>query len=48
MKFNKIFGTDLKVSELCLGTMTWGASKTLNQEAFDQMNYAIDQKYQFF
>lgn len=47
MKFNKIFGTDLKVSELCLGTMTWGEQNT-ELEAFDQMNYAIDQNINFF
>ncbi len=47
MKLNKIFGTDLKVSELCLGTMTWGEQNT-ESEAFDQMNYAIDQNINFF
>jgi len=46
MKLNKIFGTDLKVSELCLGTMTWGEQNT-ESEAFDQMNYAIDQSINF-
>jgi len=47
MKLNKIYGTDLKVSELCLGTMTWGEQNT-ETEAFDQMNYAIDQNINFF
>ena len=27
MKYNKLGQTDLVVSELCLGTMTWGTQK---------------------
>ena len=47
MKFKKLGNTDLKVSLICLGTMTWG--KQNNQtEAFEQMDYAIDQGVNFF
>ena len=47
MKFNKLGNTDLKVSLICLGTMTWG--KQNNQtEAFEQMDYAIGQGINFF
>ena len=34
-------GTDLVVSEACLGTMTWGLQNT-QEEAFEQMNYALN------
>ena len=47
MKFKKLGNTDLEVSLICLGTMTWG--KQNNQtEAFEQMDYAIDQGINFF
>ena len=47
MKFKKLGNTDLKVSLICLGTMTWG--KQNNQtEAFEQMDYAIGQGINFF
>ena len=47
MKFKKFGNTDLEVSLLCLGTMTWG--KQNNQtEAFEQMDYAITQDINFF
>ena len=34
-------GTDLVVSEACLGTMTWGLQNT-QEEAFEQMDYALN------
>ena len=47
MKFKKLGNTDLKVSLICLGTMTWG--KQNNQtEAFEQMDYAIGRGINFF
>ena len=47
MKFKKLGNTDLEVSLICLGTMTWG--KQNNQiEAFEQMDYAMDQGINFF
>ena len=47
MKFKKLGNTDLNVSLICLGTMTWG--KQNNQtDAFEQMDYAIGQGINFF
>ena len=47
MKFKKLGNTDLKVSSICLGTMTWGKQNN-QQEAFEQMDYALDQGINFF
>ena len=47
MKFKKLGNTDLKVSLICLGTMTWGKQNS-QTEAFEQMDYAIDQGINFF
>ena len=37
MEYNFLPTTNIKVSKICLGTMTWGRQNT-TQEAFDQMN----------
>lgn len=47
MKYQSLGNTDLKVSLICLGTMTWGEQNT-QEEAFDQMDYSIDQDVNFF
>jgi len=47
MNFKKLGNTDLKVSSICLGTMTWGEQNNIN-EAFQQMDYAVDQGINFF
>ena len=47
MKFKKLGNTDLNVSLICLGTMTWGTQNT-EKEAFEQMDYSIDQGVNFF
>jgi aryl-alcohol dehydrogenase-like predicted oxidoreductase len=47
MKFKKLGNTDLSVSLICLGTMTWGVQNN-QQEAFEQMDYATDQGINFF
>ena len=47
MNFKKLGNTDLKVSTICLGTMTWGEQNS-QKEAFDQMNYALDSGINFF
>ncbi len=47
MKYTKIPGTDIKVSKICLGTMTWGNQNT-QDEGFEQMDYALDQGVNFF
>ena len=47
MNFKKLGNTDLKVSTICLGTMTWGEQNN-QKEAFEQMNYALDCGINFF
>ena len=39
--------TDIEVSKICLGTMTWGKQNT-EAEGFEQMDYAVDQGINFF
>jgi aryl-alcohol dehydrogenase-like predicted oxidoreductase len=46
MKFNKLGRTDISVSEICLGTMTWG-SQNSEAEAHSQMDYAIERGINF-
>jgi len=47
MNFKKLGNTDLKVSTICLGTMTWGEQNS-QKDAFEQMDYAVDQGINFF
>ena len=47
MNFKKLGNTDLKVSTICLGTMTWGEQNN-QKEAFEQINYAWDSGINFF
>ncbi|MBR9757007.1 MAG: aldo/keto reductase [Algicola sp.] len=47
MKYTTLPHTDIKVSKICLGTMTWGNQNT-QQEGFEQMNFALDQGVNFF
>lgn len=47
MKYRKLGTTDIDLSVICLGTMTWGEQNT-KQEAFEQMDYALDQGVNFF
>lgn len=47
MKYNQFARTDLKVSEICLGTMTWGNQNT-ESDAHEQMDYAVEQGINFF
>ena len=46
MNYKKLGNTDLEVSTICLGTMTWGEQNTQN-EGFEQINYALDQGVNF-
>ena len=47
MNYRKLGNTDLDVSTICLGTMTWGEQNT-QEEGFQQMDYALDQGINFF
>ncbi len=47
MNYKKLGNTDIDVSTICLGTMTWGEQNTQN-EGFEQMNYALDQGVNFW
>jgi len=47
MNFKKLGNTDLEVSTICLGTMTWGEQNS-QKEAFEQMNYAFNCGVNFF
>lgn len=46
MKYTTIPNTDIKVSKICLGTMTFGQQNT-EQEAHEQLNYAVDKGVNF-
>lgn len=47
MRYNKLGHTDLDVSVVCLGTMTWGQQNT-EAEGHEQMDYALDQGVNFW
>ena len=47
MNFRNLGKTNLKVSTICLGTMTWGRQNTI-KDAFQQMDYAVDHEVNFF
>lgn len=47
MEFRPLGRTNLKVSSICLGTMTWGQQNT-EAEGFEQMDYALEQGVNFF
>lgn len=47
MRHTKLGRTDIDVSQICLGTMTWGSQNT-QDEAFAQMDYALDHGVNFF
>jgi aryl-alcohol dehydrogenase-like predicted oxidoreductase len=46
MQYRKLGRTDLDVSLICLGTMTWG-SQNSEEEAHAQIDYALDQGVNF-
>mgnify|MGYP001170442205 FL=1 len=47
MKYRKLGTTDIDVSVICLGTMTFGEQNS-QQEGFDQMDYALERGINFF
>ncbi len=47
MKFKKLGTTDLDVSLICLGTMTWGTQNS-EKDAFEQMDYSVGKGINFF
>ena len=47
MKYKTLGNTDLKVSLICLGTMTWGEQNT-QIEGFEQMYYALEKGVNFW
>ncbi|MCB1774788.1 MAG: NADP(H)-dependent aldo-keto reductase [Gammaproteobacteria bacterium] len=46
MRYHQLSNTDVQVSELCLGTMTFGEQNT-EQEGFDQLDMAVDHGINF-
>ena len=47
MKYRKLGTTDLDVSVICLGTMTWGEQNN-QDDGFEQMDYAFERGVNFF
>jgi aryl-alcohol dehydrogenase-like predicted oxidoreductase len=47
MKYTTLGNTNLKVSKICLGTMTWGQQNT-EAEGHEQMTYALEQGVNFW
>ena len=46
MNYKNLGNSELKVSTICLGTMTWGEQNT-EDEAFNQMDYSLDKGVNF-
>jgi aryl-alcohol dehydrogenase-like predicted oxidoreductase len=47
MQYRNLGRTDVKVSAICLGTMTWGEQNT-EAQGFEQMDYALDHGINFW
>ena len=47
MNYKKLGNTDIDVSTICLGTMTWGEQNT-QEQAFDQMDFALSNGVNFW
>ena len=47
MEYRKLGRTDLDVSLICLGTMTWGQQNS-EEEGHEQMDYAFEKGVNFF
>ena len=46
MKFNRLGASNIPVSEICLGSMTWGLQNT-QHDADQQIQYALERKINF-
>jgi aryl-alcohol dehydrogenase-like predicted oxidoreductase len=46
MQYRKLGNTEIDVSVICLGTMTWGQQNS-REQAFEQMDYALSQGVNF-
>ena len=46
MLYNTIPHTEIKVSKICLGTMTWG-NQNSEKEAFEQLDFSVDRGVNF-
>ena len=46
MEYRKLGNTDINVSAICLGTMTWGEQNT-EKEGHEQLNYAVSKGINF-
>ena len=46
MRYTKLGGSDLNVSEICLGSMTWGQQNT-EAEGHAQLDYAVSRGVNF-
>ena len=47
MQYRRLGHTDIEVSEICLGTMTWGEQNT-EAEGHEQMDYSVEMGVNFF
>ena len=47
MNYKNLGNTDIKVSTICLGTMTWGEQNN-QDDGFEQMDYAFERGINFF
>ena len=47
MKYTTLPHSDVRVSKICLGTMTWGNQNT-QAEGFEQMDYSLEKGINFF
>ena len=47
MNYKKLGNTDIEVSTICLGTMTWGEQNT-EREGFEQMDFSLDKGVNFW
>ena len=46
MEYRKLGRSDIDVSLICLGTMTWGEQNT-EADAHDQLDYSLDHEVNF-